>query len=73
MGGSLEEVGSMLLRITANMELPRMIEIWKLIFSSRELGPNSTAISSRYRAHVGRIRFRTYRVGRLSMEICRGR
>lgn len=70
MGGSLEEVGSMLLRITANMELPRMMEIWKPIFSSRELGPNNTAISSRYSAHVGRIRFRIYRVGRLSMEIC---
>lgn len=66
----MEEVGRMLLRITANMELPRMMAIWKLIFSSRELGPNNTAISSRYRAHVGRIRFKIYRVGRLSMEIC---
>lgn len=47
-----------------------MMAIWKLIFSSRELGPNNTAISSRYRAHVGRIRFKIYRVGRLSMEIC---
>lgn len=65
----MEEVGRMLLRITANMELPRMMVIWKLIFSLRELGPNSTAMSSRYRAHVGRIRFKTYRMGRLSMEI----
>lgn len=59
MGGLLEEVGRLLLRITASMELPRMMAIWKLTFSSRELGPNSTAMSSKYRAHVGRIRFRT--------------
>lgn len=58
MGGLLEEVGRLLLRITASMELPRMMAIWKLIFSSRELGPNNTAMSSKYRAHVGRIRFR---------------
>lgn len=58
MGGLLEEVGRLLLRITASMELPRMMAIWKLIFSSRELGPNSTAMSSKYRAHVGRIKFR---------------
>lgn len=58
MGGLSEEVGRLLLRITASMELPRMMAIWKLIFSSRELGPNNTAMSSKYRAHVGRIRFR---------------
>lgn len=48
MGGLLEEVGRLLLRITASMELPRMMAIWKLIFSSRELGPNNTAMSSKY-------------------------
>lgn len=70
MGGLLEEVGRMSLRITANMELPTVMAIWKPTFCSREMGPNSTAISSRYKAHVGRIRFKIYRVGRLSMEIC---
>lgn len=50
----------MSLRSTAHTELPTAMAIWKPTLE-REMGPNAT-VSSRHRAHAGRIRLKGHRV-----------